>query len=74
MNEQMMGRQTCQPDFAKQISGANTEVIVEEYKEIDRVKDIHNYQKTKDVIKQNGPLVKEKDAFKVPDILTKPPV
>lgn len=43
-----MGRQTCQPDFVKQISaGSNEEVIVEEYKEIDRVKDIHKYQKGK---------------------------
>lgn len=68
----MQGRQTCQPDFAKQLTFNKEDVIVEEYKEIERVKDIHNYQKAKkDAVKQNGPLVKEKDAFKVPDILTK---
>lgn len=68
-----MGRQTCQPDFVRQFSGTpenDNEVVVEEYKEIDRVKDIHKYQKTK-LAKPSGPLVKEKEAFKVPEILTK---
>ena len=67
------GRQTCQPDFAGQLQGEGdeeSEVHVEEYREIERVKDIHKYQKSQQQ-RTGGPLVKEKDAFKVPDIMIK---
>ena len=44
---EVAGRQTCQPDFNNFLQEVDedqgSEVVVEEYKEIDRVKDIHKY-------------------------------